>query len=130
MANAWIFVWSLVILLWQCSGWCSSSWQNVYCSTEIMSVFTIVCLPVIFISFKIKVYDTRFRTSETFRRALGSCDRASWAKCEERERKPTRCNNYIFIINFCFNMFRASLCPSSGEQRPYYCITFEGLQLQ
>jgi hypothetical protein len=28
----------------------------------------------------------------------------------------------MFIINFCLNMFRASLCPSSGEQRPCYCI--------
>jgi len=27
-----------------------------------------------------------------------------------------------FIINFCLNMFRASLCPSSGDQRPCYCI--------
>jgi hypothetical protein len=32
-----------------------------------------------------------------------------------RERKPTRCNNQMFIINFCLNMFRSSLCPSSGE---------------
>ena len=23
----------------------------------------------------------------------------------------------MFIINFCLNMFRALLCPSSGEQR-------------
>ena len=38
-----------------------------------------------------------------------------------RERKPTRCNNQMFIINFCLNMIRASLCPSSGEQRP--CVT-------
>ena len=38
--------------------------------------------------------------------------------CDERERKPTRCNNQMFIINFCLNMFQASLCPSSGEQRP------------
>jgi len=38
-----------------------------------------------------------------------------------RERKPTRCNNQMFIINFRLNMFRASLCPSSGEQRP--CVT-------
>ena len=30
-----------------------------------------------------------------------------------RERKPTRCNNQMFIINFCLNMFQASLCPSS-----------------
>ena len=28
----------------------------------------------------------------------------------------------MFTINFCLNMFRASLCPSSGEQRPSYCI--------
>jgi len=28
----------------------------------------------------------------------------------------------MFIINFCLNMFRASSCPSSGEQRPCYCI--------
>jgi len=28
----------------------------------------------------------------------------------------------MFIINFCLNMFWASLCPSSEEQRPYYCI--------
>ena len=28
----------------------------------------------------------------------------------------------MFITNFCLNMFRAPLCPSSGEQRPCYCI--------
>jgi len=28
----------------------------------------------------------------------------------------------MFIINFYLNMFRASLCPSSGDQRPCYCI--------
>jgi len=28
----------------------------------------------------------------------------------------------MFIINFCLNMFRASSCPSSEEQRPCYCI--------
>jgi len=42
-----------------------------------------------------------------------------------RERKQTRCNNWMFIINFCLNMFRASLCPSSGEQRP--CVTAYGV---
>ena len=41
--------------------------------------------------------------------------------CEERE-KPTRCKNQMFIINFCLNMFQATLCPSSGEQRPCYYI--------
>ena len=38
-----------------------------------------------------------------------------------RERKPTRCKNQMFIIN----MFRASLCPSSEEQRP--CVTACGV---
>ena len=38
------------------------------------------------------------------------------------ERKPTRCNNQMFINNFCLNMFPAPLCPFSGEQRPCYCI--------
>jgi len=42
-----------------------------------------------------------------------------------RDRKPTRCNNQMFIINFSLNMFRASLCPSSGEQRP--CVTAYGV---
>jgi hypothetical protein len=42
-----------------------------------------------------------------------------------RERKPTRCNNQMFIINFCLNMFRATLCPSSGEQWP--CVTAYGV---
>ena len=28
----------------------------------------------------------------------------------------------FFIINFCLNMFRASLYPSSGDQKPCYCI--------
>jgi len=42
-----------------------------------------------------------------------------------RERKPTRCNNQMFIINCCLNMFQASLCPSSGEQRP--CVNAYGV---
>ena len=36
-------------------------------------------------------------------------------KTKYEERRPTRCNNQMFIINFCLNMFRASLCPSSEE---------------
>jgi len=39
-----------------------------------------------------------------------------------KKEKPTRCNNEMFIINFYLNMFRASLCPSSGEKRTRYCI--------
>jgi len=48
------------------------------------------------------------------------------------ERIPTRYNNsdvycqlQMFIINYYLNMFRASLCPSSGEQIP--CITAYGV---
>jgi hypothetical protein len=40
--------------------------------------------------------------------------------CEEREK-----TNKMFIINFCLNMFQASLCPSSGEQR--LCVTAYGV---
>ena len=39
-------------------------------------------------------------------------------KREDQQDVTIRC----FFINFCLNMFRASLCPSSGEQRPCYCI--------
>ena len=35
----------------------------------------------------------------------------------------------MFIINSCLKMFRASLCPSSGEQRPCYCIWYTALVL-
>ena len=31
----------------------------------------------------------------------------------------------MFIINFYLNMFRTSLCPSSGDQRP--CVTAYGI---
>ena len=56
--------------------------------------------------------------------SLCSCDRASWAKLEEREYQKDA-TILMFIINYCLNMFRASLCPSSGEQRP--CITAYGV---
>jgi len=53
-----------------------------------------------------------------------------WRTRVKREReKPTRCNNNIFIINFCLNIFRASLCPSSGAQRPCYCMWCTALVL-
>jgi len=35
----------------------------------------------------------------------------------------------MFIINFYLNMIRASLCPSSGEQRTRYCIWCTALVL-
>ena len=46
-----------------------------------------------------------------------------------KRENPTGCNNEMFIINVCLNMFRASLCPSSGEQRPCYCIWCTALVL-
>jgi len=39
-----------------------------------------------------------------------------------KKEKPTRRTNLMFIINFYLNMFRASLCPASGEQRTRNCI--------
>ena len=47
-----------------------------------------------------------------------------------RERKPTRCNNQMSIINFCLNMFHVSLCPSSRKQKTVcYCIWCTALVL-
>ena len=37
------------------------------------------------------------------------------------ERKPTRCNSKDVYYQHFLNMFRASLCPSSGEQDVCYC---------
>ena len=38
-------------------------------------------------------------------------------KREDQQDATIRC-----LLLACLNMFRASLCPSSGEQRPCYCI--------
>ena len=56
--------------------------------------------------------------------ALGLCDRTSWANCEERE-KTNKMQQSDVYYQHCLNMFRASLCPSSGEQRP--CVTACGM---
>jgi len=59
---------------------------------------------------------------------LGFCDRTSWANCEERERERKKTNKMQqsdVYYQHCLNMFRASLCPSSGEQRP--CVTACGV---
>ena len=47
----------------------------------------------------------------------------------KREKKSTKRNYQMFIINFCLDMFRAPLCPSSGEQRPCYCMWCTALVL-
>ena len=40
-----------------------------------------------------------------------------YMKREDQQDATIRC-----LLLTCLNMFRASLCPSSGEQRPCYCI--------
>jgi len=43
----------------------------------------------------------------------------------KRERKPNKMQQSDVYYQHCLNMFRASLCPSSGEQRP--CVTACGM---
>ena len=50
----------------------------------------------------------------------GFCDRASWANCEVREKTNKMQQLDVYYQHF-LNMFRASLCPSSGEQDVCYC---------
>ena len=99
-------------------------------------------------TFSMPSYKTTFAIRSIWKchlQALGSCDRASWAKYEERENQQdatircllstsvSTCFGYhyahlqenkgpVTVFGVCLNMFRASLCPSSGEQRPCYCI--------
>jgi len=37
--------------------------------------------------------------------------------------RPTRCSKWWFIVNqYYLNIFRASLCPSSGEPTAFHCL--------
>ena len=56
---------------------------------------------------------------------IGRCTSVANFLRVKREKIPKRRNNHMFIINFCLNMFRASLCSSSGEQGP--CVTAYGV---
>ena len=60
--------------------------------------------------------------------ALGFCDRASWANCEVREKTNKMQQLDVYYQHF-LNMFRASLCPSSGERDMCYCIWCAALVL-
>jgi len=51
---------------------------------------------------------------------LGFCDRASWANCELREKTNKMQQLDVYYQHF-LNMFRASLCPSSGDQDVCCC---------
>ena len=53
--------------------------------------------------------------------ALGFCDRASWANCEVREKTNKMQQLDVYYQHF-LNMFRASLCPASGDQDVCYCM--------
>jgi len=44
--------------------------------------------------------------------------------CEDRE-KTNKIQQSEVYYQHCLNMFRASLCPSSGEKRP--CVTARGV---
>ena len=52
--------------------------------------------------------------------ALGFCDRASWVNCEVWEETNKMQQLDVYYQHF-LNMFRASLCPSSGDQDVCYC---------
>jgi len=58
-------------------------------------------------------------------------DRASSLICGNK--MPTRCNRGFYCRSYCLlNMFRASLCPSSGAQEYYIiwlCVRFAGCSI-
>ena len=64
----------------------------------------------------------------TYKEALGFCDRASWANCEVREKTNKMLQLDVYFQQFP-NIFRASLCPSSGEQDVCYCMWCAALVL-
>ena len=51
---------------------------------------------------------------------IGFCDRASWANYEVRE-KTNKMQQLDAYYQHYLNIFRASLCPSSGDQDVCYC---------
>ena len=51
---------------------------------------------------------------------VGFCDSASWANCEVRENTNKVQQLDVYYQHF-LNMFRAPLCPSSGEHDVCYC---------
>jgi len=57
-------------------------------------------------------------SDETMLRFLGFCHCASWANCEKWE-KTNKMQQSDVYYQHCLNLFQASLCPSSGEQRLY-----------
>ena len=67
---------------------------------------------------------TLYKYIQRHKHILGFCDRASWANCEVREKTNKMQQLDVYYQHF-LNMFRSSLCPSSGEQRP--CVTARGV---
>ena len=97
----------------------STSMIRILCETLIVMQF-VKNYPAFYVIDNFITMFTRLRFHP-----LGSCDRASWAKCEEREKnnKMQQSDVYYQLLS-CLNMFRASLCTSSGEPRP--CVTAYG----
>jgi len=62
------------------------------------------------------------------RNILGFCDRASWANCEVRE-KTNKMQQLGVYFQQLLNMFRPSLCSSSGDQDVCYCTWCAALVL-
>ena len=52
----------------------------------------------------------------------------TWIHCEVRE-KTNKMQQLDVYYQHCLNMFRASLCPSSGEQDVCYCMWCAALVL-
>ena len=59
------------------------------------------------------------------------CPRASWCKHANiicGNKMSTRCNRGFYCTSYCLlNMFRASLCPSSGAQEYYTVVAACGI---
>ena len=66
--------------------------------------------------------------TRTVHQSLGFCDRASWANCEVRE-KINKIQQLDVYYQYFLNMFRAPICPSSGEQDVCYCTLWAALVL-
>ena len=71
---------------------------------------------------------TSWTWEEELAQYSGFCDRASWANCEMSE-KTNKIQQLDIYYQHFLNMFRASLCPSSGDQDVCYCMWCAALVL-
>jgi len=77
----------------------------VYLKFIVMHIYYVVCMQHIYVTQQLHIWC--------------DFDRASSLICGNK--MPTRCNRGFYCRSYCLpNMFRASLCPSSGAQRVLY----------